>query len=79
MPKAFDRGQLRITHDPIQRIDTALPRTPSFDPASVVLTGLVEAIKDLTGIDLSSVEALIQSLGEVVADVVGFFAGLTDF
>lgn len=47
MPKAFDRHQLSITHNPAQRIDMTLPRTPRIEPIDLFAGcgPLVEGVK----------------------------------
>lgn len=51
MPKAFDRMQLAISHDPIQRIIEEIPRTPEFIPPWLV--GPFELIQQI-------IDALMQ-------------------
>lgn len=69
MPKAYDAQRLTITHDPTQRLPFELGKLPKFD-VSHILDGLVQAIKDLTGIDLSSFTSLFEGiLGSIGLDL----------
>lgn len=67
MPKAYDAHHLTVTNDPTERLDLALPKLPDpLDLAAQIINGIIEALKDLTGIDLSGPEAFVISLIDVI-------------
>lgn len=69
MPSSFDAQPTQVTHDPTQRIPFEFGKLPGIDPL-VILDQLVEfvrdqlfkIIKDLTGIDLSTIADLMHSI-----------------
>ncbi len=62
MPRAIDLyGAAKITHDPTQRIDTAIGKLPPFDIQQII-DGFLTALKDLTGIDLTGIRDFLENL-----------------
>lgn len=69
MPKSYDQRPVAITHDPTQRLDTAVGKLPKLNPAQF-FAGFLQAIKDFTGLDLTGPLALITSLGGVITSAI---------
>lgn len=61
MPRAYDQRQLVVDRDPLKQLSPDPGRLPKLDP-SVFWDGLVNGIKDLFGIDLSSPAAFVTSV-----------------
>jgi hypothetical protein len=68
VPKALDLKQLTVTHSPTQRIDFATSKLgiPQLDISGMIdnLLGLIEGA---TGVDLSSLQPLLDVLSEIPA------------
>lgn len=65
MPKAYDLRPVAITHDPRQRLDTAVGKLPQIDPEQF-FAAFLRGVKDTTGLDLTSPEAFVISLGNLL-------------
>lgn len=65
MPSAYDLQRLTVTHSPTDKLDFATGKLPDLD-LSVFTDGIIQLIKELTGIDMSSPEAFIASIIELV-------------
>lgn len=72
MPRAYDAGRLTITHDPVARQDTALPKFPPITIEELV-ENWQKVLKQFTGIDLSGLDAGVKALFEFIS---GLFGGL---
>ena len=48
MPKAYDLRPVAITHDPRQRLDTAVGKLPQIDPEQF-FAAFLRGVKDTTG------------------------------
>lgn len=77
MPASIDLGSYpAITHHPAQRLDPTLPRLPQFDPQQV-FEQWAQLLKQMTGIDLSSPEALFTSIIGKLQEILGpIFGGI---
>ncbi|ARQ95465.1 minor tail protein [Mycobacterium phage Shandong1] len=65
MPPVYDRRQLVVDRDPMRSIFGEPAKLPKLD-ASVLWAQWLKGLKDMTGLDLSSPEALVLSLGDIV-------------
>ncbi|AAD17591.1 minor tail protein [Mycobacterium phage TM4] len=70
MPRQYDSRQLVVDRDPLRQLIPDPGKLPKLDP-KVFYDGLIQGIKMLTGIDLSSPEALVASIIELLKDAVG--------
>lgn len=70
MPRAYDRGQLSITHNPAQRLDMSLPKTPQIDLFDLfgACGPLVQGIQSF---GLTWLQETLADLTEQLADAVG--------
>lgn len=77
MPASIDLGSYpAITHHPAQRLDPTLPRLAQFDPQQV-FEQWAQLLKQMTGIDLSSPEALFTSIIGKLQEILGpIFGGI---
>lgn len=67
MPTAFDLHPLQLDRNPLTSIfDGGIGKLPGFD-AKMFYDGFVKGIKLITGIDLSSPQALFESIADLVA------------
>lgn len=69
MPKAFDRMQLSVTHNPIMRITEETPRTPDF--ISPWLVGPFELIQQIIDALMQGFHGWFDQTGFDVGDLVG--------
>ncbi|AXQ53046.1 minor tail protein [Mycobacterium phage Rando14] len=69
MPRAYDRRQLVIDRNPLWSLMPELPKLDYDAPTFYSL--LIDSIKNLTGIDLTSPETLIASLGDLISSGLG--------
>ena len=83
MPRAFDRGVPAVDKNPL------LSATNWSDPQSIIgeaavtagdqiRNNLIDIIKGITGIDLATVPALLESIGEELTLFVDWLTGLID-
>ncbi|AHY26847.1 minor tail protein [Mycobacterium phage ZoeJ] len=70
MPRAYDRRQLVVDRDPLRQLVPDPGKLPKLDPREFY-DGFLRGIKLLTGIDLSSPEALVVSIIELLKDRIG--------
>ncbi|ASR85228.1 minor tail protein [Mycobacterium phage SirPhilip] len=68
MPPVFDRRQLSTDRDPMRSIFGEPAKLPKLD-AGALWAQWLDGFKTLTGIDLSSPQALVLSLGDLIGDV----------
>jgi len=79
MPASIDLGSYpAITHNPAQRLDPTRARLPVFDPQQV-FKQWAELLKQMTGIDLSSPEALFTSIIGKLQELLSPIFGGIDF
>lgn len=69
MPRAYDRRPLVIDRNPLWSIMPELPKLNRDAPA--FYTMLIESIKNLTGLDLTSPETLVASIGDLISSGLG--------
>lgn len=69
MPRAYDRRPLTIDRNPLWTIMPELPKLSRDAPT--FYTSLIESIKNLTGLDLSSPAALVASIGDLISSGLG--------
>lgn len=69
MPRAYDIHQLVVDRDPLRQLDTDVGNLPKMS-VGAIWEQLVEGIKLLTGVDLSSPQALFNSIGSLITEVV---------
>ncbi|QAY02758.1 minor tail protein [Mycobacterium phage Shaobing] len=65
MPPVYDRRALPIDRDPMRSIFGEPAKLPKLD-AGVIWAEWLRGLKELTGLDLSSPEALVLSLGDII-------------
>ncbi|QJD50327.1 minor tail protein [Mycobacterium phage MarkPhew] len=65
MPPVFDRNPLRVDRDPMRSIFAEPARLPKLD-AGTIWAEWLKGLKELTGLDLSSPQALVLSLGDII-------------
>ncbi|QAU06444.1 minor tail protein [Mycobacterium phage KiSi] len=65
MPPVFDRNSLRVDRDPMRSIFAEPGRLPKLDPGEL-WKQWIAGLKELTGLDLSSPQALVLSLGDII-------------
>ncbi|QIG61537.1 minor tail protein [Mycobacterium phage Ximenita] len=68
MPRAYDRRQLVVDRNPLAGIVPDPGKLPKLDAAALWAQWLA-GLKELTGLDLSSPEKLVESLGELIGGV----------
>ena len=89
MPRAADlylQGGLPTSHNPLDRIDFQPPRLPDFDLEAFIEQWmefldkyLFAFIKELTGIDLSSILDLLESINvPTLSELIEIFTGVED-
>lgn len=61
MPRAYDRGQLSISHNPAQRIDMALPKTPHIEPFDL-FAGCGDFVEGIKTFGLNFLQATLADL-----------------
>ncbi|AXQ63202.1 minor tail protein [Mycobacterium phage Collard] len=66
MPRAYDRRQLVIDRNPLWSLMPQLPKLDHDAPTFYSL--LIESIKNLTGIDLTSPETLVASISDLIVN-----------
>ncbi|QJD50428.1 minor tail protein [Mycobacterium phage Chris] len=65
MPPVFDRNPLNVDRDPMRSIFGEPAKLPKLDAAEIWKQWL-KGLKELTGLDLSSPQALVLSLGDII-------------
>ncbi|AYN57196.1 minor tail protein [Mycobacterium phage BoostSeason] len=70
MPRQYDTRQLAVDRDPLRQLVPDPGKLPKLNPKDFY-DGFLRGIKLLTGIDLSSPEALVASIIELLKDGVG--------
>ncbi|WNO27510.1 minor tail protein [Mycobacterium phage Ageofdapage] len=65
MPSVYDRHALVVDRDPLRQLTTEYGKLPKLDPA-MLWKQWIDGFKTLTGIDLSSPQALVASLGDLI-------------
>ncbi|AHZ95586.1 minor tail protein [Mycobacterium phage OkiRoe] len=66
MPRAYDRRQLVIDRSPLWSLMPQLPKLDHDAPTFYSL--LIDSIKNLTGIDLTSPETLVASISDLIVN-----------
>lgn len=67
MPRAYDQTQLVVDRDPLKQLDPSLGNLPKMS-VGAIWEQLVEGIRLLTGVDLSSPQALFDSIADIIGD-----------
>ncbi|QFP94814.1 minor tail protein [Mycobacterium phage Marshawn] len=65
MPPVFDRTALQADRDPLRQLIPDVGKLPKLD-AGVIWAQWLKGLKELTGLDLSSPQALVLSLGDII-------------
>lgn len=74
MPRAFDRQRLPIDRNPLDNLQVEVSRLPKFRPLDKgeIFTNAIGQLEELTGLNLTSPEAFLQSvvveLGQAIAE-----------